>query len=156
MKTKNKITLCLLSLLIVVAVPVGLAIYRDVTRLSANSYAAWTTGNLIVEYLRTHDDQWPKGWNDLREAKVSLESQDKPIYWDFDQLPKMIAINWATDVRQLVKGLDRNARVPFRVVTKLDGSPVDARWGKDTEPNRQIYYYLRDKQRSQDRVEKPK
>ena len=39
-------------------------------------------------------------------------------------------------------------KVPFRVVTKLDGSDVDACWGDDTEPNRKIYKYLKEKHKN--------
>jgi len=150
---KGAATGALIALLVVLAVQSGLGLHRLVSVQIPNSYAAWTTGNLIVEYLRTHDDRWPRGWNDLRESGDAIARRGDPIYWDFDKLPKMIAVDWTTNVQQLARSMNSNRGVPFPVVTKLDGSPVDHRWGQDTEPNRQVYEYLREKARNQRRAE---
>jgi hypothetical protein len=29
------------------------------------AYAAWDTGTLLIEYMKSHDNQWPSGWNAL-------------------------------------------------------------------------------------------
>jgi hypothetical protein len=143
----------LIALLVVLAVQSGIGLHRLVSVQIPNSYAAWTTGNLIVEHLKTHDDRWPRGWSDLREARDVIARRGEPIYCDFEKLPKMIAIDWTTDVQQLIERMDSNRGVPFPVVTKLDGSPADHRWGQDTEPNWQVYEYLREKARRRRRIE---
>ena len=88
-----------------------------------------------------------RSWEDLREAKTRRERGGGPIYWNFETLPDMVLrINWNADPEQLTNARPLRDEVPFRVVTKLDGSDVDAIWGRDTEPNRQIYKYLKEKE----------
>jgi hypothetical protein len=123
----------------------GYQVYHLAYVLIPNSYAAWTTGDLIVEYIDTHEGKWPRGWDDLRVAKQSLERRSQPVYYAFQKLPQMIKVDWSADPTALAKLEARSNEVPFEVVTKLDGSKVDARWGEDTEPNRKIYVYLKNR-----------
>ena len=44
-----------------------------------DAYAAWDTGILIIEYLETHDDQWPRSWYNLLSAKETLEKNGKSL-----------------------------------------------------------------------------
>jgi hypothetical protein len=145
MKTWKKVVLSVVGVLVLAVVYSAWHLYHTIHVIIPNSYAAWTTGELIVEYLETHNDKWPKGWDDLREAKASKEARGEPIYWNFDELPKMVRIDWQADVKQLANALARGRDAPFRVVTKLDGSDVDACWGKDIEPNRRICEYFKTK-----------
>ncbi len=143
MKTWKKITLSIVTVFILVSAYLAYKCYHVVYVVIPNSYAAWTTGDLIVEYLKTHNDRWPQSWDDLREAKASIESRGDPIYWNFNALPKMVSINWNADPKELSNAQPLGNEIPFRVVAKQDGSAVDACWGEDTEPNRQIYKYLK-------------
>lgn len=121
----------------------GYQVYHLAYVLIPNSYAAWSTGDLIVEYIDTHEGKWPRSWDDLRIAEQSLERRGQPVYYDFQKLPQMIEVDWNANPVVLAKLQARSNEVPFEVVTKLDGSRVDARWGEDTEPNRKIYAYLK-------------
>src|SRR5437660_243247 len=29
------------------------------------AYEAWDTGTLLIEYMKDHNDQWPKSWDEL-------------------------------------------------------------------------------------------
>jgi len=144
---KTRVTQTIVIVLLVagalIAACYGYDVYRKVTVVIPNSYAAWATGDLIVEYIRTHDGRWPHDWEDLRVAKESLERQGKPVYYQFDRLPRMIRVDWNADPAKLAKVLQVSNEVPFRVVTKADGSSVFACWGPDTEPNTKIYSYLK-------------
>jgi hypothetical protein len=101
------------------------------------SYAAWTTGNLIVEYLYTHTNQWPKSWHDLEQ------STNCQRYVPIEQLREQVRIDWNADVAQLLLLAQSNRFTPLTIVTRPDGSRLHAVWGKDTEPDRKIIGYLR-------------
>ena len=123
----------------------GYQVYHLAYVLIPNSYAAWTTGDLIVEYIDTHEGKWPRRWDDLRVAEQSLKRRGQNVYWDFEKLPQMIQVDWTANPVALAKLQARSNEVPFEVVTKLDGSKVDAVWGEDREPNRKIYVYLKNR-----------
>jgi hypothetical protein len=129
-------------LLIIVAATIGYSIYH-IWQLVPESYAAWTTSNVMVEYLKTHTNQWPHGWEDLRSATNTLQQKGSPaVYTPLDRLPQFVKIDWQADVahlRQLARGKS-NATV--QVVTRLNGSRLRAIWGPDTEPNTAIMRYL--------------
>lgn len=102
------------------------------------SYAAWTAGNGIVDYLLENSNQWPRNWNELRTA-----TNRSNWYIPADKLKGMVKIDWHVNLRQLSGAAkqDRNLRV--QIVTRLDGMPLKTRWGPDTEPNAKILRYLR-------------
>lgn len=147
MTTSRRVIAAILGSLFLVAIVLGglwlYQAYQLAYVLIPNSYAAWATGDLIVEYVDTHEGKWPSGWDDLRAAKQSLERRSQPVYWDFEKLPRMVKVDWTANPAILSKLQAHSNEVPFQVVTKLDGSKVDARWGEDTEPNRKIYLYLK-------------
>jgi hypothetical protein len=47
--------LAALALLGALSAVAAYSVYRNVTGVIAHSYAAWTTGDLLVEYMETHD-----------------------------------------------------------------------------------------------------
>ena len=51
----------------------GYSICRTVVVVVPHSYAAWTTGDLLVEYMDTHNGGWTQNWGDLENARDSLE-----------------------------------------------------------------------------------
>jgi len=106
------------------------------------SYAAWTAGNLMVEYLQTHINQWPRDWDDLKSATNSLLQRGIPVYVPLDTLTQFVRIDWQVDTRDLLKMTHAHSNASIRAVTRLDGSPLWAKWGSDTEPNGKIMRYL--------------
>jgi hypothetical protein len=42
------------------------------------AYAAWDTGTLLVEYMKSHDNRWPLSWDDLL-AVVRRDSGEEII-----------------------------------------------------------------------------
>jgi hypothetical protein len=101
------------------------------------SYAAWTAGNLIVDYLNTHSNQWPRSWEDLDQATNCLR------YVPVPQLREKIKVDWQVNFMLLMREVETNSRTPVRLVTRLDGSPLYAVWGRDTDPNTKILGYLK-------------
>jgi len=131
----------LIAVLLVVVLCVGYSVYQT-WRLIPESYAAWTTGDLMVEYLRNHTNRWPEGWDDLRSATNSLMERGRPVYWPLDRLPRIVRIDWQADVGELQRLARSGSNAQIRVITRLDGARLRARWGRDTEPNGKIVRYL--------------
>jgi hypothetical protein len=127
-----------LGILLVIYVVVIVYSFFRAWQLVPESYAAWSTSTMMVEYLKTHTNQWPQGWEDLRYM-----TNMRGVYLEFDRLPQLVKIDWQADVGRLrqVAHQDANARV--LVVTRLNGSRLRTIWGEDTEPNRAIMSYLR-------------
>jgi hypothetical protein len=107
------------------------------------SYAAWTAGNLMVEYSKTHSNKWPRGWDDLRSATNSLLQRGMPVYMPLDTLTQFVRIDWKADTKGLLQAAHAHSNASIRVVTRLDGSGLWTKWGNDTEPNGKIMRYLK-------------
>jgi hypothetical protein len=102
------------------------------------SYAAWTSGNAFVDYLQEHTNHWPRNWDELRSA-----TNRSLWYVPVERLKEVVKIDWQTDVGQLAEAARRDSNLKIHVVTRLDGKPLKAVWGPDTEPNTKILEYLR-------------
>jgi hypothetical protein len=66
------------------------------------AYAAWDTGTLLIEYMKQHDDQWPKSWEELlnvlnaddgRRIPLRGAQAGDPAYGH--SLRQKVAIDWA-------------------------------------------------------------
>lgn len=101
------------------------------------SYAAWTTGNLIVDYLNTHTNQWPRSWEDLDQATNCQR------YVSIEKLRGKVKVDWNIDFTQLQQSARTNNFPLFHAVTRPDGSKLYAVWGLDTDPNRKVIGYLK-------------
>lgn len=131
-----------LGILIVVAISMaGYDVYQLVHSKIPESYDAWTTGSLVVGYLETHSNQWPRSWDDLSCA--TNYNQPMSVFVPFERLRQSVKIDWQVDVGSLPQTLRNNSNATIHVVTRLDGSPLQAVWGPDTEPNTKIMSYLR-------------
>ncbi|MCW5550723.1 MAG: hypothetical protein KIS67_01020 [Verrucomicrobiae bacterium] len=109
---------------------------REITQRIPESYAAWTAGNLIVDFLNTHSNQWPRSWEDLDQVTNCQR------YVPIERLREQVKVDWDADFHQLVQAARSNPAMALRVVTRPDGSKLHALWGADTEPNRKIMGYL--------------
>jgi hypothetical protein len=113
-------------------------------QLVPESYASWTTSNVMVEYLRTHTNQWPHSWQDLRSATEASEQKGfRGVYTPLDRLPEFVKIDWQADIEHLRQLARNDSNATALVVTRLNGSKLRTIWGADTEPNRAILTYLR-------------
>lgn len=127
------------ALVVYIVVNAGYRVYQLVNVGIPHSYAAWVTGDLLVEYMETHDGKWPHGWEDLREATNSLRT---PMYWNFTNLPGIVKVDWNVRPEALAKAALADGPASVKVVTQLDGSRLEAKWGEDTEPNQKVGRYL--------------
>ena len=117
---------------------IGYNLYRLVQVKIPKWYAAWTTGNLMVEYLATHTNQWPRSWEDLRAATNSLMEKGQPVYMPLDRLPRFVKVDWHAETENLLQAARSNSNAGLHLITRQDGSPLWAVWGLDTEPNAKV------------------
>lgn len=103
------------------------------------AYAAWDTGTLLVEYLKAHDDQWPKSWDDLLTVMDGKTERDFYLRGrgSLDReyaisLREKVAIDWSFNPK---------TRRPDQPVKRLDGKPFPMTW-QDAEPNEMIRDHL--------------
>jgi hypothetical protein len=111
-------------------------IYDAVSRRIPESYAAWTTGNLIVDYLANHENQWPRSWEDLDQATNCQR------YTKIEALKTKVKIDWEVSWNHLLQSTRTNRSVPLCLVTRPNGKKLCADWGPDTDPNNKIKNYV--------------
>ena len=128
-------------LFVAIAAMVGYNLYKLVHYKIPESYNAWTTGTLMVGYLETHSNEWPRSWDDLQSA--TNFNQPMSVFVPIDRLRQSVKIDWQVDVKHLQELVRSNPKATIRVVTRLDGLPLQAVWGPDTEPNAKIMSYLK-------------
>ena len=154
--TWRNVLIALALVLAVSALAVGYSLYRTIAVVIPHSYAAWTTGDLLVEFMQTHHDHWPSGWDDLAKARDSLVQKGRNIYWDFNKLPAIVKIDWNVDPPALAKAVLTKGESAVFVVTQKNGSKLEAKWGPDTEPNRKVALHLIRRFGSSNAMELPK
>ena len=136
----KRLFLTLGILVVVVVLMFGYNLYQTVHLKIPESYDAWTTGTLVVGYLETHSNEWPRSWDDLRDA--TNFNRPTSVFVPIERLQQSVKIDWRVDVAQLQQIARTNPNATIRVVSRLDGSRLPAMWGPDTEPNRKIMSYL--------------
>lgn len=113
-------------------------LHRVVTVDVPNAYATDWSAGILIEYLKTNDNQWPSSWDDLREPYETLAApQNYP--WSFDELQQRIAIDWAADVSSLKSSQSKKGLPAIKVIWLKDGSDI---YWEGLEPNQRILSYL--------------
>lgn len=136
----KRLLLALGILAVAVVLVIGYNLYHVVHSTIPESYKAWTTGTLVVGYLQTHSNEWPRGWDDLRDA--TNFHRPMSVFVPIEQLQQSVKIDWRVDVAHLQQVARTNPGATICVISRLDGSRLPAMWGPDTEPNRKIMSYL--------------
>jgi len=145
MKRGRKIILFVAIVVIGVIGWITHVLYRTVTHIP-EAYAAWDTGTLLVEYLKTHEDHWPSSWDDLLTVLGSQAGQkimlrgaragDVPYA---RSLRDKVAVDWTFNVA------GPEGEPP---VTRLDGSAFIIVW-EGAEPNEMVRSYLKERASTQ-------
>jgi hypothetical protein len=121
---------------VILAVVVWVASQIAITvRRIPEAYAAWDTGTLLVEYLKTHDDQWPTSWDDLLTV-LAEDSSDEIVLWgagaddlEYAQgLREIVAVDWTIDAADVLN---------TSPVTRLNGRAFSIVW-ENAEPNEMV------------------
>jgi hypothetical protein len=101
------------------------------------SYAAWDTGTLLVEYMKSHEDRWPSSWDDLftvtnSAAHIPLRGAGSHTNYGL-YLRETVAVDWQFDPTRIGES---------RPVTRSDRSKFEYVW-EGAEPNDMIRKYLK-------------
>jgi hypothetical protein len=138
MSLRRKITIGVVLTIFGVGVYYGYSIIHTV-RLIPEAYAAWDTGTLLVEYMKSNTNRWPSSWDDLLSV-VRRDSGDQVMFRGAQagdtnyaaSLCAKVAINWK---------FDPSRDVQSSPVTRLDGTKFPVVW-TGAEPNDMIRRYL--------------
>ncbi len=113
-----------------------------------DAYAAWDAGTLVVAYLQSHDDQWPRSWDALLAVAETLNDHDMRLRGSdgeggfvYGELRNRVAIDWNADPKMIVTAQSKQGEPPIRVVTRADGTDFPVVWA-GAEPNEMIRTYL--------------
>ena len=123
---------------------IGFDMWRTVTQIP-EAYAAWDAASLVIEYMDTHDGAWPRSWDELLTATKTLPKDGRQIRGTpIDQFPTFVRIDWAADPSKLAEAIPELDALPFRVITRADGSDFPTLWS-GAEPNTLVWKYLKTK-----------
>ncbi len=106
-----------------------------------DAYAAWDTGTLIIEYLDTHEGQWPRSWGELLTAEGTLRQHGRRLHTESRELPRRIKVDFSADPAKIARIKWSRGTQPVRVVTRADGKDFPVIW-ENAEPNAMIWMYL--------------
>lgn len=134
--------LLLLTIVLVSFVVYGVYNFIYTWKNIPEAYAAWDTGTLLIEYLKSHNDQWPSGWDELLSVIDDRSEQQfafrgaqsgQASQADYARsLQDMVAVDWSFD--------------PSQVGTKPTGTRKDGSTfpivREHAEPNEMIREYL--------------
>ena len=135
---------CLVAL-IVLAVGIGWFGYRiyKFGESIEDAYMMWWASNMVTGYMGKHQDQWPRGWEDLREPFEVCCKEVGARPWPFDKIKDRIEIDWNADPAVLRKAeMPPDPQKPFIVIWSKRGNT--ATWS-GAEPNRLVLEYLQSK-----------
>jgi hypothetical protein len=103
------------------------------------AYAAWDTGTLLIEYMKQHDDRWPKSWDDLltvldddEGSKIPLRGAQAGDGAYAASLRELVAVDWDFEPA------NPNVRSP---VAPISGGKFSTLW-EGAEPNEMVRSYL--------------
>lgn len=104
------------------------------------AYAAWDTGMLLVEYLKSHQREWPRSWHELLSVtngrlcdSIVFRGARDDQHDYATTLTNLVRVDWSFDVAKIA---DQNP------VTRLDGTPFPTVWS-GSEPNEMVRRYLK-------------
>ena len=144
----KRVVVVSLLLILIGAVYLGFGIWRTAFRGTAEAYAAWDCASLLIEYMETHDGTWPGSWEDLLSAAQTLPHGDRMLRGhtadNLHKIAELVRVDWDADPRELAQATLDGKDVPFRVVTRLDGSPFSMVW-EGAEPNTLVWEYLKNR-----------
>jgi len=138
MSLRRKIVVAVVLTIFGVVVYIGYDIIQTVRRIP-EAYAAWDTGTLLVEYMKSHGNRWPASWDDLLSV-VRSDSGDQVMFrgaraGDTNyaaSLRTKVAINWK---------FAPSREAQSSPITRLDGTKFPVVW-QGAEPNEMVRRYL--------------
>jgi hypothetical protein len=135
-----KLKIIVFSVVLAVLCGIAYAAYcahQVATVVVPNAYATDWASEFVVEHLKSTDNQWPRGWHDLRDEYDRL-AEPNHYPWPWEELQERITIDWEADPVALAKA-DPSNSPPFQAIWLTDGS--NSHW-EGSEPNLKVLRYL--------------
>ena len=117
---------------------VGFGIYYTLSHLH-EAYAAWDTGTLLIEYMKVHQDRWPRSWDDLLTVMDTDAGRQVLLYGAgagdrqyARSLRDQVAIDWTFNPRRPTGP---------NPITRPDGRAFPVVW-EGAQPNDMVRQYL--------------
>ena len=102
-----------------------------------DAYALLGAGEMVIDYLKTHDGRWPRSWEDLR-PQFSVNN-GRVGGWSYGRFQDRIDIDFEVDPDDLRRQSAESPRATFRVIR--------ARWDTGmrvlNDPNQMLCDYFR-------------
>ena len=139
MKWRSRIVWFVFGAVVSAAFYEAYSVYKAFLILRNDPYYVWNASALVIDYMKTHDNRWPKSWADLQLALSEPIEAGGPRY--SEELKKKVVIDWNTRPEILVKAKfdDDDGQPAFRVIWLRNGRGIS--WS-GVEPNRLIWEYL--------------
>jgi len=106
-----------------------------------DGYALWGAGEMVIDYLKTHDGKWPRSWDDLR-PQFSVNN-GRVGGWSFSQFQDRVGIDFNADPDDLRRKSSGSPHADFRVIWAKRDSGI--RVGDD--PNQMLCDYFRQQEK---------
>jgi hypothetical protein len=147
MRASTKAVVGISSVLLLGLVIAAVWIYVQVLERPQEAYAVQYTAELLIEYLKTHTNQWPRSWSDLHTTKIgdqdyfrTFENQTGGYKSFLDDLERTVAVDFSVTTAQLRAATQSSSEAPFRVVWLRSGRRTH--W-VGLEPNELVATYIR-------------
>lgn len=133
------LTFVLVGLFVLLGLAVAGKLTWDATFDSSidSAYAQWEAGDVLINYLETHDDQWPRSWDDLEPHYDPDHSM--VAGWSFAELRAAIRIDFDADVDALKAASLASDQVTFDVIGGSSFFAAQFEGG----PNQVVHAYFR-------------
>ncbi len=138
MNSRQKIVTIIVLIVVCISGWFGFNLYRTLRQIPV-AYAAWDTGTLLVEYMKQHDERWPKSWDELLTVLESADGQKLTLRGAMagdvvyaQSLREKIAIDWHFNPA------NPSAANP---ITTADGQTFRMAW-QGGEPNEMVRAHL--------------
>jgi ABC-type glycerol-3-phosphate transport system substrate-binding protein len=147
MRTRAKAIVGVAAIMLIAAACAAVWFVRQVLERPQEAYAVQHTAELVVEYMKSHSNQWPSSWSELRAAKIGNQEYFKQFeketggYSAFlDDLESRVAVDFTATPTQLVAATESTSSPPFRVIWLRSGR--NTHW-VGLEPNEFVADYLK-------------
>jgi hypothetical protein len=119
----------------------GIWMLKKASELSRDSDAVLLVAEMVVEHLEASGDEWPRGWEDLRDDfQVCKGRSEQPR--TFEELRELVCVDWTATAASLTKAVSETAKPTTKVIWLANGGSVHWKGG---EPNQIVYSHFADR-----------
>jgi hypothetical protein len=121
-------------LLPVAIVFAGVNIYNHID----DACAQWGAADMVIDFMRDHDGEWPPDWNALLPSFV--RNNGRVSGWSYAKFQSHVFIDFTSDSKTLRHRSIESNSIPFDVIH------AKSVWGSqfDDGPNGMLYRFFRD------------